>query len=189
MTAGLVLGFALPATAHAEVVATSPTSDSTVNGTITEVSVTFDEAVSLVPHALALTTDVGIPVALETPRLSDQGKVLSAQVQDHLARGRYAVAWRAQADDGHLENSTFSFSVAAGAGQAAGTQTSAAPPPLPPAPADPLWPVFVAAGVALAGGVGAGVAVRRGLRVVAVRGYADEHTVSRRDHETSRLPM
>lgn len=189
MTMGLVIGFALPAAAHAEVVATSPTSGSTVHGKITQISVTFDEAVSLVPHALRLTTDAGIPVNLETPRLSNRGKTLSAQVQDNLAPGRYAVGWRAQADDGHLETSTFSFSVAAGAAPAGSTKAPAAPP-RPATPADPMWPVFVAAGIALAGGVAAGLAVRRGLRFVgAPQTYPGENGASPPRHETLRLPM
>ena len=188
LTAALLLGLAGPASAHAKVVATSPTAGSTVTGTLTKVSVTFDEAVTLVPHALKMTTDLGIPVNLESATLSADHKVLSANVQDNLTAGHYAVAWRVQADDGHLETSTFSFLVAAGSTPPSAA-TAAAPSP-PPSPGEPLWPVLVAAGVALAGGVGAGAAVRRGLRLAAARtGGPDDHGASRSDHETLRLPM
>lgn len=166
LTAAFVLLLAAPAGAHAEVVATSPTDGSTVHGRPNHVSVTFDEAVTLVPHALQVTNAKGIPVAVGSPRLNKAGTVLSAPVRRHLAGGRYLVAWRAQADDGHLESSTFTFVVAAGAATAA---TADVAPLVPPStPGEPLWPVLVAAAVAVVGGVTAGFAVRRGLRLVAI---------------------
>jgi len=181
---------AAPAFAHAEVTATSPQSGSTVHGNLTRISVTFSEAVTLVPHALRLTTDAGIPVNLETARLSHGGTVLSANVQDHLAAGHYAVAWRVQSDDGHLESSTFAFTIAAAGKDAQHSMPAAAPAPTPSGPDEPLWPVLVAAGVALAGGLGAGLAVRRGLALAAARtGRHDGHAESPPDHESLRLPM
>jgi methionine-rich copper-binding protein CopC len=189
LVGGLVTMFAAPAEAHAEVRATSPGSGSSVHGTLTEVSVTFDEAVSLVPHALRMTTDLGIPVQLEVARLTDSGKLLSAQVQDHLAAGHYAVAWRVQADDGHIESSTFSFSVV-GAAVPASPGVQAPAGPLPSGPGEPLWPILVAAAIAAAGGVGAGFAVRRGLRIAAATRapYPDGHEPSHGDHQTLHLP-
>jgi methionine-rich copper-binding protein CopC len=180
---------AAPAWAHAEVERTAPQSGSTVHGDLTRVSVTFDEAVTLVPHALRMTTDRGIPVNLESAHLNGDGTVLSAHVQDHLASGHYAVAWRVQSDDGHLETSTFAFTVAAAGAPPTG---SISVPPLTPAdPADePLWPVLVAAAVAVVGGLTAGFAVRRGLQMVrAVPIPADRHTPSPSEHESLRLPM
>ena len=188
MAAAALLGFAAPASAHAEVTNTSPQAGSTVRGTLTQISVTFSEAVTLVPHAMRMATDQGIPVNLETARLSQGGTVLSARVQDHLAAGGYAVVWRVQADDGHLESSTFAFSIAA-----SGT-AHPVPAPIqtgpPPTPGEPLWPVLVAAAIAVTGGLGAGVAVRRGLRLVRSVPVDDfGHGASPRDHETLRLPM
>ena len=189
MTAAL-LGFAAPASAHARAESTSPASGSTVTTNLTKVSVTFDEAVTLVPLALRMTTDVGIPVSLESATLSADHKVLAAHVQDHLAAGQYSVAWRVQADDGHLETSTFTFTIA-GTGSAPQPETAApaSPPPSPAAPGEPLWPVLVAAGIALGGGFAAGLAVRRGLRIAAWTADSGEHEGSHRDHETLRLPM
>ena len=188
MLAVMVLGSAAPAWAHAEVTSTSPQAGSTVHGTLTQVSVTFSEAVILVPHAMRVTTDRAIPVNLETARLSNGRTVLSARVQDRLAAGSYVVAWRIQADDGHLESSTFTFAVAASGATHATPVTLPTGPP--PAPGEPLWPVFVAAGIAVAGGLGAGVAVRRGLRLVrAVPVASSRDAMSPRDHETLRLPM
>lgn len=190
LTAAGVLAFAAPAAAHAKVKATSPVAGSSITGTLTKVSVTFDEKVVLVPHALRLTTDAGIPVNLETARLTTGGTVLSANVQDHLAPGHYAVAWRVQSDDGHLEKSTFGFDIAAAGNAPHEPAPAAAPAPPPAGPDEPLWPVLVAAGVALAGGVTAGVAVRRGLMVAAGGpGSAGNHTESPAEHETLHLPM
>ena len=184
------LGTAPTAFAHAEIKATFPAAGSTVHGTLTQVAVTFDEAVELVPHALRVTTDVGIPIQLETPRLNKAGTVLSARIQDHLATGGYAVAWRVMADDGHVENDTFTFSVAAaGTGDRPTPATAAGAPP-PTSPGEPLWPVFVAIGIALVGGVGAGLAVRRGLRIVAAESAAAyQHGASPEEHASSRLRM
>lgn len=181
---------AVPALAHAEVKATSPQSGSTFHGNLTRISVTFSEAVTLVPHALRLTTDAGIPVNLETAHLNRGGTVLSANVQDHLVAGHYAVAWRVQADDGHLESSTFSFAIAGGAGAPSKAPVAQAPPVTPPASDEPLWPVLVAAAIAVLGGLLAGVAVRRGLRLVHALPLSDvQHPGSPADHESLRLPM
>ena len=187
-TAGFaLLGTAAPAFAHAEVKATSPQSGSTVHGNLTRIAVTFSEKVTLVPHALRMTTDRGIEVNLEAARLNANGTVLSANVQDHLATGHYAVAWRVEADDGHLETSTFAFAVAA----AGAAPTSDADTPVAPPPADePIWPVLVAAGIAVVGGLAAGVAVRRGLTLVrTVPIAAEQHAESSPEHDTLRLPM
>ena len=98
---GAIVGLAGPAAAHARVVATYPGEGETLHGDVTVVSVQFDDVVTLVPHSLAVTTDLGIPVQLDTPRIAG-GRTLEAFVQDHLAPGHYAVAWRIQADDGHI---------------------------------------------------------------------------------------
>lgn len=188
IAAAALLGSAAPAWAHAEVQSTYPAAGSMVHGTLTRVAIRFDEAVTLVPDALRVTTDQGIPVNLESPRLSRGGKVLSARVQDRLATGGYVVGWRVQADDGHLESSSFSFSVgAASAAHGAAAPMTTEPPP---APGEPLWPVLVAAGIAIAGGLGAGTAVSRGLRLVrSVPVASNSDRTSLRDHESLRLPM
>lgn len=192
VVAGLVapLIAAAPAWAHAEVEKTSPQPGGTVHGDLKRVSVTFDEAVTLVPHALRLTTDRGIPVNLEKARLTANGTVLSAHVQDHLASGHYAVAWRVQSDDGHLESSTFSFTVVAADRPVPAADAAQMTPLTPPSPDEPLWPVLVAAAIALVGGLGAGVAVHRGLRLVRAVPIAPEGLgPSGVEHDSLRLPM
>lgn len=177
LTAAAV-GLAAPAFAHAKVTATSPRNGQTVHGDVKTVSVEFDDVVTLVPHALVVTTDLGIPVALESPRVA-QGKILEAFVQDHLAPGRYVVAWRIQADDGHVESANFGFTVAGAAAASGGHQ--AALPATPTSPGQPIWPVIVAAAIALAAGAGAGVAVRRGLRIAAAGNVPPVHVTQNPD--------
>jgi methionine-rich copper-binding protein CopC len=173
-----VVGLASPAFAHAKVVSTSPGNGQTVQGDVKTVSVLFDDVVTLVPHALVVTTDLGIPVSLESPRII-HGKTLEAFVQDHLAAGHYVVAWRIQADDGHIESSSFGFTVAGAAAPTSGHR--AASPTAPPSPGEPIWPVLVAAAIALAAGTGAGVAVRRGLRIAAAGDIAAVHVTQNPD--------
>jgi methionine-rich copper-binding protein CopC len=175
--------------AHAEVVATYPSSTAATDR-MTHVSVTFDEEVDLIPRALVLTTDLGVPVALDAPRLID-GREVRADLQDSVAPGRYAVGWRVRADDGHVESGSFHFRlVGAAAADKAATpgRTTTAVPPMPE-PDEPIWPVLVAAGLALAAGLGAAVVVRRGLRSLAAPGPlypADPiNAASRNEHAPS----
>jgi methionine-rich copper-binding protein CopC len=197
MTAALlgVAATAAPAFAHARVVSTSPGDGATVHGDVTRIVIHFDDVVTLVPHALTLTTDAGQPVAVESPRVVGGGRTLAAFVQDHLATGSYIVGWRIMADDGHIESSTFTFAVALASGAHAPAAATAPAAP-PPAPGEPLWPVLVAVAIAVFAGAGAGLAVRRGLRLVAVAAapYPEDHpgvqhAGSPRDDSMLRLPM
>src|ERR1044072_7523613 len=77
--------------AHAEVVTTYPSSTAAPHR-LTHVSVTFDEPVEVIPRALVLTTDLGVPVALDSARLID-GRTLRADLQDTVAPGRYLAGW------------------------------------------------------------------------------------------------
>jgi methionine-rich copper-binding protein CopC len=175
--------------AHADVVATYPSPTAPPNR-LTHVSVTFDEDVDLIPRALVLTTDLGVPVALDAPRLID-GREIRADLQDVVGPGRYAAGWRVRADDGHVESGSFHFRLtgAAAPGRAAApSRTSTSPAPMP-TPDEPIWPVLVAAALALAAGLGAAVVVRRGLRSLSgpERLYPSDtiSTASRDEHAPS----
>jgi methionine-rich copper-binding protein CopC len=164
LTAGLIaLVPATDASAHAEVVSTSPTAGSSIGHAPDTISVTFSEAVDLVPRALTLTTDLGVPVALRQPRLVHGGQILVAAVADDLASGGYRVGWRALADDGHVEGGSFGFTLAVGAGGASAVTRPSQTATPPASPGEPIWPVAVAAALAVAALAGAAVVVRRGL--------------------------
>ena len=78
--AAIVVVLAAPASAHTKVLSTSPADGQTVHGDVTMISVRFDDVVTLVPHALVVTTDLGIPVQIESPGIVN-GKTLEAFVR------------------------------------------------------------------------------------------------------------
>src|SRR4051794_24985838 len=173
------------ASAHARLVASSPSPGASLSTPVHEVTLRFDDPVALVPHALTVTTDLGEPVTTDPPAVTGGGKILHATLQAALAPGGYVVAWRIRSDDGHIESSTFTFTMlGAAAGGSPGRQATppaqaGLPAPGLPAPGQPVWPVLVAAGVALLAGLGAAAVVRRGLRLVsaaAVTPYPDSST-------------
>ncbi|HET6816459.1 MAG TPA: copper resistance CopC family protein [Mycobacteriales bacterium] len=147
-----------PAQAHARVIRTTPANGATIGGRISVVSVVFDDPVRLVPRSLVVSGATGAPEPIGAPRVVG-GKTLEASVPGRLPAGRYFVGWRILSDDGHVESGVFGFAVGApGSTGAALTGFASALP----APAQPTWPVIVAA-------VMAGVAVL-GAALVAVRG-------------------
>jgi methionine-rich copper-binding protein CopC len=149
-----------PAEAHAKVVRTTPTDGTTTNGRISVVRVVFDDPVRLVPRSLVVSGSTGAPEPIGAPRVI-HGRTLEASVPGRLPAGRYFVGWRILSDDGHVESGSFGFTVAAaGAAKAPPAAVGSSTP----APAQPIWPVIVAA-------VMAGVAVLGGA-LVAVRGLA-----------------
>src|SRR3954466_6630964 len=114
------------ASAHARMVASSPSPGASLSSPVHEVTVRFDDPVALVPHALTLTTDLGEPVTTDPPAVGGRGKVLHATLQAALAPGGYVVAWRIRSDDGHIEASTFTFTML-GAGAAGSAARPATP--------------------------------------------------------------
>jgi methionine-rich copper-binding protein CopC len=182
------------AAAHAKLRSSYPAAGSTVAASPGRVSLRFNEPVALVPGAVTVATDLGVPVALDAPTLAG-GTTVRARLQESLGAGRYILGWRIRSDDGHIESSTFFFSVG-GAGPAtpSGPAQHAAAPATPRAPGEPIWPVIVAAAVAVTAGLGAGLVVRRGLRALerGAGSYPAEagrtpRGLSRRRHRASRL--
>ena len=163
--AGIVaLAPAGPALAHASLIGSTPADGASVSAP-RSISLQFDDVVKLVPQSLVLTSATGSPLQLGAPRIVGNDRTLTATVPERLAQGRYFVAWRILADDGHIVVGTLTFNVLAGAGAA--TPASASTPAAPiPTPGQPAWPIVVAALLAVAAGLGAAVVVRRGLRAV-----------------------
>jgi copper resistance protein C len=178
---------AAPASAHARVVRTTPDSGATSDGRLKVISVVFDDPVRLVPRSLVVTGATGAPQTIGAPRVVG-GHILQAPLSDRLPAGRYLVGWRILSDDGHVESGSFGFSVAtaAGAGQATSEDAGALPPP----PAEPVWPVVVAAAMAAVACLGAAVVVVRGLDAVraaaGIDPYVDISRASAPDHAQSR---
>lgn len=172
-----------PAAAHARLISTSPGVGATVSPALRDVTLTFDDTIGLLPRALVVTGATGAPLPTGAPRVVGRRR-LQVALLDRLVPGRYFVGWRVLSDDGHVVSGSFGFGVTA-AGASAPLPAAVAPAALPTAPAQPTWPVVVAAGLAVIAMAGAAVVVRRGLRAVgaAAPAYPDDGTS---DHVTTR---
>ena len=177
----VVVFAAAPAQAHARVVRTTPGNGATVDGHVGTVSVVFDDPVQVVPRSLVISGSTGAPEPIGAPRVVG-GKTLVATVTGRLPAGRYFVGWRILSDDGHIESGTFAFAVGSAAAPAAPSGAAATGMP---APAEPTWPVVVAAVMAGAALLGAGLVVIRGLAAVR-RAAADPYSTARLDGASAR---
>lgn len=134
-----VLGLAAPASAHDQLLSTSPQDGSTVAALPDEVTLTFSD---LVTDAGGDANQVRVLDASCTPL--DEG---DAVVQDNLliqkvsgtATGPITVQWRAVSRDGHPVSGEFGFRVGEGGGAACPSCAAAvAPVGTEDAPASPL---------------------------------------------------
>jgi methionine-rich copper-binding protein CopC len=129
-----VLARAPPASAHDQVVSTSPADGSSVSAP-TRVSVTFSEKVLAVEGAnrIVVTGPLG-PVQGE---LTARDRVVQLTFAAALPPGPYRVQWRAASSDGHPVSGAFGFSVRAAASTPVSTATAAGPTSASPASTAP----------------------------------------------------
>jgi methionine-rich copper-binding protein CopC len=123
-----VAASASAASAHATLESTSPRAGAVVQGPLTAVRLTFDEAVST-PAFIAVTGPQG---RVDTGQTRVDSAVVSVGLKESLPAGRYTVAFRVVSDDGHPVESTFAFQVKAAAAassapSASGGQVASAP--------------------------------------------------------------
>ena len=110
----LAVGFAalvLPAQAfaHATLETTAPGFEQRLSASPRTVTLTFDQYVETVPHAIRLfSTRRELPV----PRIRNHGRTLVATVPD-LRKGGYTIRWHALSGDGHVVSGVFTFGVRA----------------------------------------------------------------------------
>ena len=109
--AGL-LGTWSVASAHAELVSTSPTSGSVLPTSPNQIVLTFSESVDPVPDSIRVVAGDGSVVDIGGIR-QDGGKTTIAADVPTLADGTYVVAWRAVSADSHPVAGAFTFSVGA----------------------------------------------------------------------------
>jgi copper resistance protein C len=105
------------ATAHTELISTTPADQQAVSRTPAVVVLAFDESLLAMGSQVVVTgppgpVQVGAPVVAET--------TVSQNLQGGPA-GHYTVAWRVTAADGHPLSGTFSFTTAAAGDGASGT--------------------------------------------------------------------
>jgi methionine-rich copper-binding protein CopC len=114
--AALIAALALisNASAHAELVSSSPGAGSTVTEAPASVVLTFDEAIQRAPgtYSLSVTDSSGASVTSGTPSISEDGTQLSIALQGGLEHGAYTVSYTNVASaDGDADDGTFTFSI------------------------------------------------------------------------------
>jgi methionine-rich copper-binding protein CopC len=108
-----------PASAHAELLNTSPANGASLTAAPSEVVLTFNEA----PLALGALVHVTGPtgqVSQGAPQI--KGHEVHQSLNPSLAAGQYNVAWKVASDDGHPVSGKFAFTLTA-----ASSATSQAP--------------------------------------------------------------
>ncbi len=181
--AGLVLGAAGPASAHATLVATDPVEGAVLAEAPDEVTFTFNESVIGVPTGVRVFDAEGAEVASTA---SVSGSQLLVSLDEEVDTGTLVVVWRLVSEDGHPIGGSLTFSVGA-------PSATVAEPPVGEVDSDAPWTLSLVRWIGYLGllaGAGlvwfavfllpAGDAVRPGRRrvVVAARAAAAVTAIS-----------
>src|SRR4051812_35164669 len=124
-----------PASAHAELLESTPANGARLARPPAEVTLTFTESVHLIDGGVRLVDSGGHTVSTKTPVA--QGHTVRWPMPSGLDDGRYLVDWRVLSADGHPGGGGLSFGVG-GAGRSAGARGG---PPAAAAPAPGVGPV------------------------------------------------
>lgn len=106
-----VIGTAAPASAHAELIEASPGPAAVLESPPSQVVLVFNEPVQPTSHAVDVSAPDGSRVSDGDP-IVDPSNVLTASVRA-LAAGAYTVSYRVIAEDSHVVEGSYQFSVAA----------------------------------------------------------------------------
>jgi methionine-rich copper-binding protein CopC len=142
LLAGLgILAPMSPASAHTDLVSTSPAADSDVLAAQDTISLTFSEPPLVDGAAIVVMNSSGD--ILDSPAPSLDGASLSIPWPADLTTGKTTIQWRATAQDGHVESGEFVFNYTAAAeggmapSPAASAMPSESPEPMMTAMATP----------------------------------------------------
>lgn len=124
-----VIGVPSPASAHTDIDYTLPTDGEQATLPISEITVAFNDAVTLVGAGFEVLTPAGAVV--QPSVFSEDGAVYFLEVAEPLAGGVAAVRYQVAAADGHVLEGGFSFTVPAA------PVATTAPPTVAPAPSAP----------------------------------------------------
>ena len=117
--AGVALGFAGAASAHAYLVKTVPQASVVLTAPPPEVALTFDEAVEPRFATISVTDAAAHQQATGPPtRSPSDPDTLVVPLKPHMAEGWYLVFWRAISVDGHPVQSAFTFAIGPNQGPA-----------------------------------------------------------------------
>jgi copper transport protein len=129
----MLLVSAAPASAHSELVSSTPANGTRLGHAPQQVTLEFTEGINLIPDGLQLLDSRGDKVRTAAP--AAQGNTVTWPMPANLGAGAYVVNWRVISADGHPVSGAFSFGVGANARSVAastGDSTGTAP-----------WPVVV----------------------------------------------
>lgn len=117
---------AAPASAHAVVVATSPSNGSEISTSPHDVRITFDEPVSrsATSGTASVLDSSGRAVTSGQPKLLDGGRTLSIPLRPNLSKDSYIASWTVVSADNHPVGGSIQFGVGVPA-------IALAPPPAP----------------------------------------------------------
>ena len=115
------------ASAHTDLISTSPAADSDVNASQEAISLTFAEPPLVDGAAIVVMNSSGD--ILDSPAPALEGASLSIPWPADLTTGKTTIQWRATAQDGHVESGEFVFNYTAAAegGMAPSPAASAVP--------------------------------------------------------------
>ncbi|MEY3606010.1 MAG: hypothetical protein RL289_190 [Actinomycetota bacterium] len=115
------------ASAHTDLISTSPAADSDVNASQETISLTFAEPPLVDGAAIVVMNSSGD--ILDSPAPALEGASLSIPWPADLTPGKVTIQWRATADDGHVLSGEFVFNYTAAAegGMAPSPAASAVP--------------------------------------------------------------
>jgi len=123
---GVLLGGAVPASAHPTLLFTDPTADTAVPATPQTLTLVFNEAVTVGPHALSLLDSTGRVLPLGPTSTAREGTVVTARTTEPLPPGTYVLRWQATGTDGDLVNDEFRFAVGTAVSEAGTTSGQSA---------------------------------------------------------------
>ncbi len=108
------------ANAHASVSSTSPEAGSTVARSPKEVTITFDQGISVPTGGVRILNEQAERIGAQKPRFGSkvrQANTVSVAIPP-LRSGAYVVSWRAVSEDGHPIRGAFTFRVGSSGNQA-----------------------------------------------------------------------
>ena len=100
------------AQAHAALLATSPVDGSVSGAQPQQVTLRFNEAVTVLPQSIQLLDAAGHSVRIGKPRhLAGSADTAAAELPSGMHEGTYVVSWRIVSTDSHVVSGAFQFSI------------------------------------------------------------------------------
>lgn len=99
------------ASAHAVLVSSSPLDGATVHGDPGKVTLTFDEAIGLIPGVDQVISATGARADTGKVTLSPDGRTITMPLRPRLPNGTYSAVWRVVSADTHVVSGSITFGI------------------------------------------------------------------------------